>query len=180
MWETSHLQGENKADTQKKAETRDGKIGLVVFASCLSPRLLHDRVFSPSLNLMSQQIPHFGFCLFPYLPVLGVRCCLGFSLVVMSGGLLSSGSAQRSYCGSISCRRAQAVGRAGPSSCSSRAQPLQLLGSTAQAPYLQCLGLVPGPGIKLVSPASAGRFFSTEPPGKPLPDAPTLPRAHFV
>ena len=26
---------------------------------------------------------------------------------------------------------------------------------------------LPGPGIKLVSPALAGRFFTTEPPGKP-------------
>ena len=28
-------------------------------------------------------------------------------------------------------------------------------------------GDLPGPGIKLVSPALAGRFFTTEPPGKP-------------
>ena len=28
-------------------------------------------------------------------------------------------------------------------------------------------GDLPAPGIKPVSPASAGRFFTTEPPGKP-------------
>ena len=28
-------------------------------------------------------------------------------------------------------------------------------------------GDLPDPGIKLVSPALAGRFFTTEPPGKP-------------
>ena len=28
---------------------------------------------------------------------------------------------------------------------------------------------LPGPGIKPVSPALAGRFFTTEPPGKHLP-----------
>ena len=27
---------------------------------------------------------------------------------------------------------------------------------------------LPGPGTKLMPPASAGRFFPTEPPGKPL------------
>ena len=30
------------------------------------------------------------------------------------------------------------------------------------------LGDLLGPGIKLVSPALAGRFFTTEPPGKPV------------
>ena len=27
---------------------------------------------------------------------------------------------------------------------------------------------LPGPGIELLSPALAGRFFTTEPPGKPI------------
>ena len=31
------------------------------------------------------------------------------------------------------------------------------------------LGDLPDPGIKLMSPASAGRFLTTEPPGKPHP-----------
>ena len=29
-------------------------------------------------------------------------------------------------------------------------------------------GDLPGPRIELVSPALAGRFFTTEPPGKPI------------
>ena len=29
-------------------------------------------------------------------------------------------------------------------------------------------GDLPDPGIKLISPALAGRFFTTEPPGKPI------------
>ena len=33
---------------------------------------------------------------------------------------------------------------------------------------LCCLWDLPGPGIELVSPALAGRFFTTEPPGKPI------------
>ena len=54
-------------------------------------------------------------------------------------------------------------------------QQLQLPGSRAQA---QCCGSqaklllgtwdLPGPGIKPVSLALAGEFFTTEPPGKPL------------
>ena len=36
----------------------------------------------------------------------------------------------------------------------------------------------PGPGIEPVSPALAGRFFTTEPPGKPLP--PSLPLSFFL
>ena len=94
-------------------------------------------------------------------------------------GLLSSCSAQGSHCSSISCCWAQALGRPasvaaapGFSHCSSWALQHRL--------GLQCMGLVPGLGIKLVSPALAGGFFSTEPLGKPLPNAPTLPPAHFV
>jgi len=30
------------------------------------------------------------------------------------------------------------------------------------------LGVLPEPGIEAMSPAFAGRFFTTEPPGKPL------------
>ena len=53
-------------------------------------------------------------------------------------------------------------------------QKLWLLGSRAQTQYLWCTDLVargmwdfPSPGIKSVSPALAGGFFTTEPPGKP-------------
>ena len=37
----------------------------------------------------------------------------------------------------------------------------------AQTSFLHGMGELPRPGIKLVSPALAGAFFTTEPPGKP-------------
>ena len=55
-----------------------------------------------------------------------------------------------------------------------RAPQLQLPGSGPRARWLGHLAKLPhgirdlpGPGIKPVSPALAGRFFTTEPPGKP-------------
>lgn len=56
--------------------------------------------------------------LYLFLTVLGLRCCVGFSLVAMSTGspLLSSCSA-RTYCSCLSCGGAQALGHAGFSSC---------------------------------------------------------------
>lgn len=53
------------------------------------------------------------------------------------------------------------------------ARLLWLPGSAAQAQLLSCTGLVvswnlPGPRIERMSPASAGGFFPTESPGKPL------------
>ena len=80
-------------------------------------------------------------------------------------GLLSSCSAWASHCGGFSCCGAQAVGYSGT----------WPLGSRAQAQSLWFMGLVvcgtwdlPRPGIKPVSPAVPGRFFTTEPAGKPL------------
>ena len=55
--------------------------------------------------------------------------------------------------------------RSGFSSRSTWAHELHLLGSTAQAH--SCAWDLPGSGIKPVSPALAGNFFTTEPPGKP-------------
>ena len=50
---------------------------------------------------------------------------------------------------------------------------LQSTGSRERAQWLRCTGLVapsmldlPGPGIKPMSPALAGGFFTTGPPGK--------------
>ena len=63
--------------------------------------------------------------------MLGLRCHTGFSLVG-EPGLLSSCGGWASHCGGFFCE-AQAVGLLGFSSCSMWAQPLQLLGSTAQA-----------------------------------------------
>ena len=47
-----------------------------------------------------------------FLAMLGLHCCSGFSLVVMSGGLLSSCGVQ-AYRGGFFCCRAQALGHLG-------------------------------------------------------------------
>ena len=66
--------------------------------------------------------------------------------------------------------------RAGFSSGSARARVLPLRDSRAQAQpcgaWVQMprgMWDLPGPWLEPVSPALAGRFFTTEPPGKPLP-----------
>ena len=85
-------------------------------------------------------------CLFIhlFLAVLGLHCC-----------------ARASHCGGFSCGRARALSTwasvvvaRGLSSCGARA-------------YLLCgMWDLPGPGIELVSPALAGGFLTTAPPGK--------------
>ena len=66
-------------------------------------------------------------------------------------GLLSSCGARPSRCSGFSCYGAQSLEPAGFSSLVHR---------------LSCMKYLPRPGIKPVSPALAGRFLSTAPPGK--------------
>ena len=63
-------------------------------------------------------------------------------------------------------RASVVVGR-GLSSCSSRALEHKPNGCDAQASFLHGMWDLPGPGIKPVSASLAGRFFTTESPGKP-------------
>ena len=77
---------------------------------------------------------------FYFLAVLGLCCCVGFTLAVASGG------------------------------CSLVAVPMLLiavvsLGTRAQ--LLHSMWDIPGLRIEPVSHALAGGFFTTEPPGKP-------------
>ena len=113
------------------------------------------------------KLPSHCFC-FLNLFILGSAgsSLLCSSLVAVSWGYSLSCCARASHCCSFSWCRAQALG------C--RLQELWLPGSRAQAHLRWCMGLVPlrhadlpGPGIKPVSPALAGRFFTTEPLGKP-------------
>ena len=55
------------------------------------------------------------------LAVLGLPCCLGFSLAVASGGLLSSFTAW-AYCRDFSCWGGQALEFTGFGNCGTRAQ----------------------------------------------------------
>ena len=90
--------------------------------------------------------------------------CAGSSLPCR---LLSSFGAQASLCSGFCCCGARALGRAGFSSCCSRAPEHRLNSSGSQASLLCGRWDLPGPGIELVSPALAGELFTTEPPGKP-------------
>ena len=81
--------------------------------------------------------------------------------------LLSSCGTKASHCCGLSCCGARAPGQAGSvvaawgvSSCSSQA---------LEDSFSSSMGMcsLPRPGIEPTSPALAGGFFTTEPPGKP-------------
>ena len=81
-------------------------------------------------------------------------------------GLLSGCDVQASHCSGFSCCWAWALGPKGFSSCSSRALGYRL-NSYGVAVLLLCgMWDLPGPGIELMSPTLAGRFFTTEAPEK--------------
>ena len=83
--------------------------------------------------------------------------CAGFSLRWLL--LLWSTGSRRT--GSVVVAR-------GLSSCGSRALERRLSSCGARAQLLCSMWDLPGPGLKPVSPALAGRFLTTELPGKPL------------
>ena len=91
-----------------------------------------------------------------------------------AGATLRCG-ARASHCGGFSCCGALALGaRAsvvvahGLSSCGSRALERRLSSCGARALLLHGMWALPGPGLEPMSPASAGGFLTTAPPGKPL------------
>ena len=57
--------------------------------------------------------------------------------------------------------------RAGFSSCGLQALERRLSSSGARAQLLRGMWDLPGPGLEPVSPALAGGFLTTAPPGKP-------------
>ena len=102
----------------------------------------------------------FIYLLFIYLflAVLGLRC-----------------GVRPSHCRGFSCCRAQALGmRAsvvvahGLSSCGLQALERRLSSCGARAQLLHGMWDLPGPGLEPVSPALAGGFLTTAPPGKSL------------
>ena len=108
----------------------------------------------------------FILCLAP----LGLQCRMGLYLVAASGGYSLAAVCGllvviASLCNGFSCCRAQALGCAGFSSWSSRALEHRH-SSCAQSKLLQGMWDLPRSGIEPVSPALAGGFFTTVPPGK--------------
>ena len=78
-------------------------------------------------------------------------------------GLLSSCGVWVSHCGGFSYCRTQALG--------TRASTLAVCGLSSCGTWAELfpdMWDLPGPGIEPVSPALAGRFLTTEVPGKPL------------
>ena len=119
--------------------------------------------------------------------MLGLRCCVGFSLVVVSGATLCR-SAWTSHCGGFSCCRARALGLSGFSSCvsglrscGSQALEHRLNSCGARAQLLCGTWDLPGSGIKPVSPALTSRVFTTEPPGPVVKNrGKKCPPPHFL
>ena len=104
---------------------------------------------------------------------LGLRCCAqafsscgewGLLFVVVHGLLI----AVASLCGAWTLgMQASVVVACGLSSCSSRALEHRLSSCGARASLLCGMWDLPGPGLEPMSPALAGGFLTTAPPGKP-------------
>ena len=97
---------------------------------------------------------------------------VGFLQLWREGATLCC-SARAPHCSGFSCCRAWALGSwasvvvaHGVSSCGSRALERRLSSCGARAQLLCGMWDLPGPGIEAVSPALAGRFLTTAPPGK--------------
>ena len=110
------------------------------------------RQASTNVFLMNCLLANADTALSFFLGVLGLHYCLGFLQLQPAGFTLCG--AWASHCGGFSCCRTRALGQVGFSSCGTWAQ---LLGS---------MWNLAGPGIKLVSPALAGRLLTTGPAGR--------------
>ena len=118
---------------------------------------------------------HALFCAFIlFLAVLGLCCCMwafsscgdgGSSLVAVPRLLIVVASLVAEH--RLWGPQASAVAAPGLSSCSSPALEHRLSSYGTRAQLLPGTWGLPASGIEPVSPALAGRFFTTEPPGKP-------------
>ena len=133
------------------------------------------------LAVEAQSLDHWTTGAFPFcylkvkkfiyiLAVLGLCCCTSLSLVAVSRGyfsvavhwLLTAMPSLVAECG-LQGTWASVVAACRLSSCGSRALKHKLDSCGVEA-----CGIFPDQGSNLYSPALAGRFFTTEPPGKPL------------
>ena len=97
----------------------------------------------------------------------------GFLQLWRAGATLRCG-AQASHCGIFSCCGAQALGMRASvvaarrlSCCGSQALECRLSSCGPRAQLLRGMWDLPGPGLEPLSPALAGGFLTTAPPGKP-------------
>ena len=96
----------------------------------------------------------------------------GLSLVVVCGLLV----AEHRLCGAL----AVVVAARGLSSCNSQALEHRLDGCGAWAYLLCSLWDLPGSAVEPRTPALTGRFFTSEPPGKPCPFQPLFCLARSI
>ena len=121
----------------------------------------------------------FKKCIY-FFTVLGLCCCTGFFFFPSCGKQGNPLAAARGLLlGGFPCGGAWAQGHAGLLSCSSWAPRLW---STSAIIVVHSLGTIllhgtwghPRSGTELMSPALAGGFFTSEPPGKPLSPPPQI------
>ena len=121
---------------------------------------------STSLTKVTTFFKNLFICLFLFLAALGLRCCThGLSLVAASRGYSSL------WCAGFSLRwllLLQSTGsrRTGFSSCGSPTLECRLSSCGSRAQLLCGMWHLPRPGLEPVSPALAGGFLATVPPGK--------------
>ena len=135
------------------------------FLTCFIFKLLFK-----SLNLCTNRKIKINFSarllmLMPYLFIFGCTGSLllhvGFLYLWRAGATLCC-SAWASHCGGFSCCRARALG-----TWASVVVARRLSSCGAWALLLCGMWDLPGPGLEPVSPALAGGFLTTAPPGKP-------------
>ena len=135
-----------------------------------SSRIINSKATWASKNLSYKLIYLFTFgCVGPSL----LRAVRGLCLVAGSRGYSSLWCTDFSLCGFSCCgaralgTRASVVVAGGLSSCGLWALEHRLSSCGTQALLLRGMWDLPRPGLEPVSPALAGRFLTTEPPGKP-------------
>ena len=109
-----------------------------------------------------------------FLAVLGLRCCARAFLQLRRVGATLRCGARASHYSGFSCCGARALGTQASvvvvrrlSSCGSWVLERRLSSCGTQAQLLRGMWDLPGPGLKPGSPALAGGFLTTVPPGKP-------------
>ena len=118
--------------------------------------------------------PFFFNFIYLLLATLGLRCCARAFSSCGERGLLFRCGSRASHCSGFSCCGARAPGAWAPvvvarglSSCGSQALERRLSSCGSWAELLRGMRYLPGPGLEPVSPALAGGFLTTAPPGKP-------------
>ena len=123
-----------------------------------------------------KDISFLSFFLSFFWAALGLCCCARALLQLWQAGAILHYGLRASHCGGFSCCGARALGtRASVVVArrpqSSRASVVIVCGLSscgARAQLLCSMWDLPGPGIEPLSPALAGGFLTTAPPGKSL------------